>query len=734
PGGGLLGKTASGVTTSLNFVYVVAPVEGVAAENADLPLDEMEIGAVTGVSRNGITNTQTFYLPEVYSGYTAVNGTRVRTSGTLNIFSKPLQLAYYDRSDVSNIIAARSHEDTMEIKTYPYDRDGLKTSGGEAYREYPFSIWTTFSFEEGLAGRIGSDSGKTYGVYYGDWQPILPGPTVKHTLRFLYADTLDNLRVKPVSGDNHLTVQEIQEGKANKVLLPYVAPVPGWRMQGWTLTDQNGNPVKENGLNVVFPETKGYITIPAQYCLTDRYVTALFERNPNEFAVSFVYDPSGQNRYGGAGADYERIGRVLAIQKGQDNTVTVPSRTVDGYLFQGWYTDAALTAEAFPVSDDYKMTIPAADADKNYTFYARYEQPEYELVTLDFLYQTADGKLEAISSVPVFQVDDAAQYQIQTLKGQAYSGWVKLPATLTAYTPLRLLDANKLLTGSTVDTEGAASIAAASDTARFRNGGTEVYLNSAGDSTRHYAMLYEYGGAAAKTIRYTVKFELAQSKAAGGGYVYDPTGTYTYQPEMDALEYPESAVPQPSLDSGMFQVPGFRAKSYSHTINSDNSTGVLTVKFVRRAYTLSFDTGDGSYVPAKTVTYGAPLSQSSTVPTRQGYTFDSWATLYRTGRESETLSGWSASMPAYNVTARAKWNPANVNYTVLFWYENANDTSESFMGSVTRTALTGSTVTSDSFRSYAGVTGSSWIDTQHFTYDTAHVETETVKPDGSTIL
>ena len=152
---------------------------------------------------------------------------------------------------------------------------------------------------------------------------------------------------------------------------------------------------------------------------------------------------------------------------------------------------------------------------------------------------------------------------------------------------------------------------------------------------------------------------------------------------------------------------------------------------------LSFNTGDGSYIPAKSVPNGARLSayMPDVTPTQEGYTFGGWEKIYKTGDESAVLDGGvNATMPAYNVEAKAKWNPANVNYTVLFWYENANDENESYMGSVTRTAPTGSTVSSASFSSYSGVTGASWIDTKHFTYNASNVETEIVKADGSTVL
>ena len=776
-GGGLIGAIASGVSAKLESVYVVAPVDGVSAGATG----EFKTGAVAGVAPQ-ITNAKTFYLPELYKGYSLANG--VRTSGTPDIFSDAVKLAYYDRSDESNQIAARSHDDTMEIKTYPYDTEGLKTSDGVTFREYPFSIWTTFTFDNRNTRTENGE--KTYGVYYGDWQPILPRPTVNHNLHFLYRDPLDG-QVKPVSGDENLIHQKIQEGKDNKTLLPYLAHMPGQRLAGWYLTDAGGQPVVEN---VSFTENNGYITIEAPYCGTDRYVTALFEKDPNEYAVSFVYDPSGQNRYSGDDASFERIGRVVAIDANNANIVTVPSRSVDGYLFKGWYANAELTEAATFSIANYKMTIPAASSKRDYTFYAKYEKPEYEFVTVDFMYQTEDGALEAISSVPVFQPEDVSQYQIQVLKGQGYSGWVKLPANLNAYTPVSLLNADNILVGNAF-TQDASRIAQAGTEGRFRNDNQEVYIDTGADGATHYVMLYKRDGMAGNVIRYNLDFVLGDNAAVR-------------QPET--LSFPKNVTPRPNLSADVFKAEGYHPTGYSSAVNADGQTGVITVTYAPQSYMLSFNTGDGSYIPAKSVPMGASLAayMPSETPTQTGYVFGGWEKLYKTGDESAVLNGGAnATMPAYNVEAKAKWNPANVNYTVLFWYENPNDDNESYMGSVTRSAPTGSEVSGSSFSNYPSMshthsvscypgasstyvtssniqnpsttngdvrqgkgtrysanryiyingrwylyTGSAsvgsnaphegenydWIDRTHFYHDASNVETKIVNGDGSTVL
>lgn len=88
-------------------------------------------------------------------------------------------------------------------------------------------------------------------------------------------------------------------------------------------------------------------------------------------------------------------------------------------------------------------------------------------------------------------------------------------------------------------------------------------------------------------------------------------------------------------------------------------------------------------------------------------------------------------MPAENQTLKAQWTPVNsVNYTVVFWYENANDDGYSYAGNLTKSAAPRASVSSGQF-SGASFTGR---DASHFTYNAAKAETVTVNGDGSTVV
>lgn len=88
-------------------------------------------------------------------------------------------------------------------------------------------------------------------------------------------------------------------------------------------------------------------------------------------------------------------------------------------------------------------------------------------------------------------------------------------------------------------------------------------------------------------------------------------------------------------------------------------------------------------------------------------------------------------MPAENKTLKANWTAKDsVDYTVVFWYQNANDDGYSYAGSITQSATPGASKSSGDFRS----TDFTGRDASHFTYNAAKAETATINGDGSTVV
>lgn len=153
----------------------------------------------------------------------------------------------------------------------------------------------------------------------------------------------------------------------------------------------------------------------------------------------------------------------------------------------------------------------------------------------------------------------------------------------------------------------------------------------------------------------------------------------------------------------------------SATIAADGST-VVEIYYDRNYYLMSFDLGGGYGVEPIYARYGAEISVGD--PVRPGYTFQGWD------------KSIPATMPAENSTYTAQWTVGNAGYTVVFWYENADDEGYSYVGSTTGSAAAGTELDSYDFRN----TNFNGRDRDHFTYNTKMAETATVAGDGSTVL
>lgn len=163
---------------------------------------------------------------------------------------------------------------------------------------------------------------------------------------------------------------------------------------------------------------------------------------------------------------------------------------------------------------------------------------------------------------------------------------------------------------------------------------------------------------------------------------------------------------------------GFTALLYDTTtkVAADGSTEV-EIYYDRNYYLLNLDLAGGWGADPIYARYGAVISLSS--PTKSGYTFAGWDPKA------------PANMPAENKTLTAQWTPVNsVDYTVVFWYQNANDDGYSYAGNLTQSGKPGASVSSGQF-SGTDFTGR---DASHFTYNAAKAETATINGDGSTVV
>ncbi len=152
------------------------------------------------------------------------------------------------------------------------------------------------------------------------------------------------------------------------------------------------------------------------------------------------------------------------------------------------------------------------------------------------------------------------------------------------------------------------------------------------------------------------------------------------------------------------------------TIAADGST-VVEVYYDRYYYLMNFNLDGGYGVEPIYARFGTPISVDT--PTKPGYTFVSWTPSI------------PSTMPDENTSYTASWKIGESGFTVVFWYENANDNGYSVAGTYKPANVKpGTEKKSDDYKNQS-FTGR---DTKHFTYNAAKAETVTVKGDGSTVL
>ena len=141
------------------------------------------------------------------------------------------------------------------------------------------------------------------------------------------------------------------------------------------------------------------------------------------------------------------------------------------------------------------------------------------------------------------------------------------------------------------------------------------------------------------------------------------------------------------------------------------STSVNVYAIIKEGYWVTFDSDGGSAIDSQFVFDKISLNDQTT-PTKPGYSFGGW---YNGTEIVENGSAVTTPM-----TLKAHWKAAKVSYTVIHWWENADDDEYSFHESENKTGLTGTEANAKA-KSYEGFTAQP-------------VTKKTIKGDGSTIV
>ena len=200
-------------------------------------------------------------------------------------------------------------------------------------------------------------------------------------------------------------------------------------------------------------------------------------------------------------------------------------------------------------------------------------------------------------------------------------------------------------------------------------------------------------------------------------YFYNPEGTQIMRTEKVA-DHDGHDYSHVSYDvDATHKLVGWAADQNGTTNIAKNitvpkgSTSVNVYAIIKEGYWVTFDSDGGSAIDSQFVFDKISLNDQTT-PTKPGYTFGGW---YNGSTKVE--NGTQITKP---MTLKAHWTPKQVSYTVIHWWENADDDGYSFHESENKIGLTGTEANAKA-KSYDGFTAQP-------------VTKKIIKGDGSTIV
>ena len=252
------------------------------------------------------------------------------------------------------------------------------------------------------------------------------------------------------------------------------------------------------------------------------------------------------------------------------------------------------------------------------------------------------------------------------------------------------------------------------------------WVDEAGNSFTGFGKQSEITETTTRTI--TARYE-----AALYVYFYNPDGTQIMRTEKVGDHEVHSYTTVSYEVDSTHKLVGWAAEKNGTTNIADkisvpaDQTSVNVYAIIKEGYWVSFNSDGGSIVDSQFVLHGDNLVlDKSTTPTKPGYTFDGWYNGL-----TKVENGATVTSP---MTLTAHWKAAKVSYTVIHWWENADDDEYSFHESQELQGLTGATTTAAA-KSYT-IKGKNihGKDTSDKVFTATTIEQKTIKGDGSTIV
>ena len=146
----------------------------------------------------------------------------------------------------------------------------------------------------------------------------------------------------------------------------------------------------------------------------------------------------------------------------------------------------------------------------------------------------------------------------------------------------------------------------------------------------------------------------------------------------------------------------------------------------------------GSYVQPITAEVGKNIAsriRDIQPPTRLGYTFAGWEYEGKTYSNASELAKDLSTMPTVLTYVNAVWKPGKANYTVLAWFENADDDGYTLYSNFEeRSGMVGVEVTASAEDIEKGENNENDANNPYFGFDYARCENTTILPDGTAVL
>jgi len=355
------------------------------------------------------------------------------------------------------------------------------------------------------------------------------------------------------------------------------------------------------------------------------------------------------------------------ITKNYSSTISIDDPEREGYIFDGWYLDAALTKP-------FDMVVPSSDT----TIYAKWIACELT-ITFDKNSEEAVGEME-IQTIKT----NATLNQISTntfkREGYTFAGWAITPEGEVAYQEnetISLVNQNKEITLYAVweaNDYTVSFIANNEEFATFTGDYRSQFTLPTNTPTRNGYTFVNWG-----TYKLT-----EDEKFKGEKQYFSNVGT-----EKEPIYELISVVDGADVAAGLY----YEIVEYTNRDIPLNGLKLFAI-FTKNTYTISFNTNGGSAIANISSLYGEEITKPAS-PTKEGYTFKGWFTS-----QGQTNDDWGneyivfSTMPSNSFTLYAKWEVNN--YALSFNSNGGNEIdplnkafgSEVVLPSLTRTGYT----------------------------------------------